>query len=93
MKVKSSIILTKALHLIESKQLSFVCAAIDRVFADMVQEANENIVSNASTIWMQLNPPHISDDIKYGKAWWPKGDPKRIATLRTAITIAESRND
>lgn len=69
MNVKSSVILTKALHHIESKQISFVCAAIQAVETEMCWESNENIVSKASTIWMQFKPPHIRDDIKHLKSW------------------------
>jgi hypothetical protein len=93
MKVKSSVVLTKALQLIESNQQSFVCAAIQDVETEMRWEANENVVSKAFVIWMQFKPPIIRDDVKHLQQWWPKGDPERIATLQKAIAIAEARND
>ena len=94
MKVKSSVILAKALELIQSGEQRYVCAAIQDVETQMRwDEGVPNIISKASKIWMTFKPPHVSDNLKNLQQWWDKGDPKRVETLTKAIETAKKAND
>lgn len=94
MKVKASVILTKALELLENGAQTYVCAAIIDVETTMRWEADvNNIISKATQIWMTFKPKHIGDSNKSIQQWWPNGDPERIATLKLAIEVAKKRND
>lgn len=92
MKVKASLVLTKALELIETQQQSFVCAAILDVEVAMRWDQNQEISSKAMPIWMTFVPKEIKSNQSI-REWWPKGDVRRIETLKSAIATAKKRND
>lgn len=94
MKVKSSVILTQALALIESGQQSFVCAAIQDVETQIRRDNDgANVISKATAVWMTFKPKRVSENLKNLQEWWPKGDPERIETLKAAIEKAKKGND
>lgn len=93
MKVKASLVLTEALTLIENKEHSYACAAIQDVETAMRWEQKQDIQSKAMSIWMTFKPKHVREDYKSLQEWWPKGDPQRIETLKLAIAAAKKRND
>lgn len=93
MKVKSSLVLTKALAQIESGAQNFVCAAIQDVETQMRWDSGDNIISKANQVWLTFKPPAIHDNVKSLQQWWPKFDPRRIEALKLAITKAAKNND
>lgn len=94
MKVKSSLILTQALALIENGSQSFVCAAIQDVETQIRWDNKvNNVISKATQLWMTFKPKHVADNLKDIQQWWPKGDPIRVETLKLAIEKAKKNND
>lgn len=93
MKVKSSIILSAALVLIESGEQRYVCAAIQDVETTMRWEKKQDIQSKAMAVFLTFKPEKIRSDIQTLQEWWPKGDPRRVEALKSAIDLAKKRND
>lgn len=93
MKVKSSVVLSKALEQIELGAQNFVCAAIQDVETQMRWDSGDNIISKATQLWMTFKPPAIHDNVKSLQQWWPKFDPQRIEVLKLAIAKAKKNND
>lgn len=94
MKVKSSVVLTKALVLIESGEQTYVCAAIQDVETQIRWDNDvANVISKAMQVWMTFKPKNISESRKNLQEWWPKNDPARIETLKSAIVKAKQGND
>lgn len=93
MKVESSFVLRAALAKIQSGEQSFVCAAILDVETQMRWDnAGENVVSKAQSIFNTQKPDYIKSNASI-REWWPKGAPERIAALEKAIALAKQRND
>ena len=93
MKVKSSLVLQKALELILKGEQSFACAAIQDVETQMRWDLNgENIVSKAQKTFDQFKPKRIVSNAAIME-WWPKGSPERVAALEEAIKVARKGND
>lgn len=95
MKVKSSVVLAKALELIESKAQTYACAAIQDVEVQMRWDLNgENVISKAQKVFDEFKPPKMKTNLNASiMEWWPKGDPARIVALQQAIEVAKKRND
>lgn len=93
MKVKSSVVLTQALALIQSGEQAFACAAIQDVETQMRWDLNgENIVSKAQKTFNQFKPARITSNASIME-WWPKGSPERLVALQQAIEAAKKAND
>jgi hypothetical protein len=93
MKVKSSLVLTEALALLENNEQTYACAAIQIAEVDMRYAQKQDIQSKAMSIWMTFKPKHVREELKSVQQWWDKGDPARIATMKLAIDAAKKRND
>lgn len=94
MKVKSSVVLTQALALIESGQQSFACAAIQDVETQMRWDSGENIISKAQKVFNTFMPEEMKKNNNSAiMEWWPKGSPARIEALTQAIAVARKAND
>jgi hypothetical protein len=93
MKVKSSLVLSEALVLIENGAQTFVCAAIQDVETTMRWAEKEDIKSKALSLWMTFKPERVLEQYKTLQQWWEKGDPERVETLKLAIAAAKKRND
>ena len=92
-KVKSSVILTEALALLESGEQSFICAAIQEVETSRRWASGQEISSKAMSILLTFKPEKIQPEMKLYAQWWAKGDPTRIETLKLAIAKAKKQND
>lgn len=94
MKVKSSVILTAALALIETGEQTYACAAIQDVETQMRWDLNgENIVSKAQNIFNRFKPKSIPERDASIQQWWPKGAPERLQALQDAIKAAIKAQD
>jgi len=95
MKVKSSLVLTQALALIQSGEQAFACAAIQDVETQMRWDANgENIVSKAQKVFNGFKPERLAKNPNASiMEWWPKGAPERVTALQEAIQVARKAND
>lgn len=92
MKVKSSVVLTQALALIEAGKQDFVCAVILDVETEMRWDSGENIISKAQKVFDQFKPDRITRNASIME-WWPKKSPERIEALNKAIAVARKSND
>lgn len=94
MKVKSSLVLQKALVLIQSGEQSFACAAIQDVETQMRWDSGENIISKAQKVFNGFIPENMKTNKNSGIVeWWPKGSPERVEALEAAIKVALKSND
>jgi hypothetical protein len=95
MKVKSSVVLTQALALIESGAQSYACAAIQDVEVQMRWDAGgENVISKAQKVFNAFKPERLAKNPNAAiMEWWPKGDVARIEALTQAIAAAKKGND
>lgn len=93
MKVKSSIILTEALRLIETGAQHYACAAIQDAETQMRWDTKKEIVSKATEVFMTFKPKRIGESNKRIQEWWPRKDPERIEVLKQAIEKARKQND
>jgi hypothetical protein len=93
MKIKSSIVLQKALDLIQNGEQNFACAAIQDVETQMRWDANgENVTSKAQKVFNGFMPDAIVRNASIME-WWPKGAPERVTALQEAIKAAKKAND
>ena len=94
MKVKSSVVLTQALALIETGAQSFACAAIQDVETQMRWDSGENVTSKAQKVFNGFMPERMKENKNASiTEWWPKGSPERIEALEAAIQAARKAND
>ena len=93
MKVKSSVILTEALRLIETGQQQYACAAILDAETQMRWDTKKEISSKAMDIFLTFKPKRIGESNKRIQEWWPRGDSERLTALQAAIEKAKKQND
>lgn len=93
MKVKSSIILTEALRLIETGARQYACAAIQDAETQMRWDTGKEISSKAMDVFMTFKPKHIGENNKRIQEWWPRGAVERNGALQAAIDKAKKQND
>ena len=93
MKVKSSVILSGALELIETGTQRYACAAIQDVETDLRFLHNENVTSKAMQVFSRYQPAWVNDNVKLSQTWWPKDSPDRITALKSAIATCLTKGD
>lgn len=93
LKVKSSVVLAKALELIKEGYSVYACCAIQLAETDLRFEHHQDIKSNALSIFHRFKPKEVREDLKINIQWWPKGDPARLKALEKAINAALKGND